>query len=306
MSATSGVFPPNTAASAIFPGSGEGIAGTVEVKFEWTRGRGSRVRERERKDRERRRIGTSDGGDEGGRRSRPVSMNLTVGNVGSLGGRPSSMFISAPANTSKTSLTDKKSRPMSLQPPLQQVAVTSGSLGRSPSPLAARPSMESSRRSSSQSGGTSNTHEGKSNGAPLRHTKSRTGTLAGGEDDGDQSDPEDSETPWTCTLWVTPIGDATPNGRTSISEGSHQVPSSTQTTPSKSRNLPGGGIKLKLATLTPAPHHPKVVSQLKMPFPLPGVSITKMELLDKQNAGMYSYVFTRLGCKADSYFDRSG
>lgn len=56
-----------------------------------------------------------------------------------------------------------------------------------------------------------------------------------GEDD---SDPEDSETPWTCTVWVK-----------------------------------GTGEKQLLATLTPAPHHPKVVGVLKVPMDLSTVPL---------------------------------
>ena len=57
-------------------------------------------------------------------------------------------------------------------------------------------------------------------------------------EDGDDSDPEDSETPWACSIWVKRTGH---------------------------RQL--------LGTLTPAPHHPKVVGTLKIPMGLDPVSL---------------------------------
>ncbi|BEJ13880.1 hypothetical protein CspHIS471_0310540 [Cutaneotrichosporon sp. HIS471] len=59
------------------------------------------------------------------------------------------------------------------------------------------------------------------------------------EDDGYDSDPEDSETPWACSVWVKRTGH---------------------------RQL--------LATLTPAPHHPKVIAVLRVPSVLKGLSLT--------------------------------
>ncbi|KAH7325455.1 hypothetical protein B0J17DRAFT_681452 [Rhizoctonia solani] len=68
-------------------------------------------------------------------------------------------------------------------------------------------------------------------------------------DDGEDSDPEDSETPWSCTLRVFPL------------DGSSEP------------------LKLRLANLVPAPHHPKVIGQFKMPFPLPDVNVQNLELI---------------------------
>lgn len=69
-----------------------------------------------------------------------------------------------------------------------------------------------------------------------------------GEED---SDPEDSETPWTCSVWVKGIGQ-----------------------------------KQLLATLTPAPHHPKVVGVLKVPMDLTTVPLaaTTLPLADQVEA----------------------
>ncbi|EST05988.1 hypothetical protein PSEUBRA_005043 [Kalmanozyma brasiliensis GHG001] len=60
----------------------------------------------------------------------------------------------------------------------------------------------------------------------------------GDEDSGDESDPEDSETPWNCHLVLGPT------------------------------------TRIPLGTLSPAPHHPKLVGQLAVPFPLPDLSGT--------------------------------
>ncbi|QRV99576.1 hypothetical protein RhiJN_27595 [Ceratobasidium sp. AG-Ba] len=67
------------------------------------------------------------------------------------------------------------------------------------------------------------------------------------DEEEEDSDPEDSETPG-----VTPNDPALPTG-----------------------------LKLRLAHLVPAPHHPKVIGQFKMPFPLPDVSVSRMELVPR-------------------------
>jgi hypothetical protein len=73
----------------------------------------------------------------------------------------------------------------------------------------------------------------------------RSGGGGDGEDDdedsGAESDPEDSETPWTCTLLATAGG--------------------------------AERVRAKVASLSPTPHHPKVVAALKVPFPLPDVDV---------------------------------
>ncbi|KAG8957614.1 hypothetical protein FRC00_003735 [Tulasnella sp. 408] len=158
----------------------------------------------------------------------------------------------------------------------------------------------------------------------------------------EDSDPEDSETPWTCTLHVgapmncailqdptvpltltgtrTSITGSRSTGaigggpipapdftggtlhkRVSTSSSSHFPASASakQTTfgvparkhskastegapayPEVDENAPPAPkpYRLKLATMTPAPHHPKVVSQLRMPYPLPDVNVDKMKV----------------------------
>ena len=70
------------------------------------------------------------------------------------------------------------------------------------------------------------------------HSSTHTSDLSAGED----SDPEDSETPWTCSVWVKKTGQ---------------------------RQL--------LGTLTPAPHHPKVVGVLKIPMHLESVCLANVK-----------------------------
>jgi hypothetical protein len=79
-----------------------------------------------------------------------------------------------------------------------------------------------------------------------------------GDDDGEESDPEDSETPWTCTLHLR----SCPRGPRFHTSRHPPEPSE-----------PRVEVKLKVATLAPAPHHPKVVAQIKTPFPMPDVLV---------------------------------
>lgn len=72
------------------------------------------------------------------------------------------------------------------------------------------------------------------------------------------SDPEDSEVPWVCVVLVNPS----------------QPPSSNNSSPNLYRES-GQTLRFKVASLAPAPHHPKVVAQLKIQYPLPDVDLTK-------------------------------
>lgn len=72
--------------------------------------------------------------------------------------------------------------------------------------------------------------------SPRRSVDTSAAGSARGDDDGEDSDPEDSETPWTCHLVL------------------------------------GPQTRIPIGTLSPAPHHPKLVGQLAIPFPLPDLS----------------------------------
>lgn len=74
-------------------------------------------------------------------------------------------------------------------------------------------------------------------------------------DEGEDSDPEDSETPWACSIWVKRTGQ---------------------------RQL--------LGTLTPAPHHPKVVGILKIPMVLDSIALTNVRGREGKHAEMASRV----------------
>lgn len=79
----------------------------------------------------------------------------------------------------------------------------------------------------------------------------------------DESDPEDSEVPWICTLVVRPR--TTPSRTPSPSPPPGSPPPFSQARPPP--------LRIKVACLAPAPHHPKVVAQLKCPYPLPDVDL---------------------------------
>jgi hypothetical protein len=90
---------------------------------------------------------------------------------------------------------------------------------------------------------------------------SSAGRTRGDNDDGDESDPEDSETPWTCTLVLSKAGSAVSLGSGADGgSGSESV------------------VRVRVATFSPTPHHPKVVALLKVPFPLPDVIVDRLQV----------------------------
>ncbi|KAH9053831.1 hypothetical protein EDB87DRAFT_1568934, partial [Lactarius vividus] len=85
------------------------------------------------------------------------------------------------------------------------------------------------------------------------------------DDTGDLSDPEDSETPWTCTLVVSRVG------------SSSALPA--RGSPDGSGGSDGAAtVRVRVATFSPTPHHPKVVALLKVPFPLPDIIVDQMQV----------------------------
>ncbi|KAH9057629.1 hypothetical protein EDB87DRAFT_1779313 [Lactarius vividus] len=99
-------------------------------------------------------------------------------------------------------------------------------------------------------------------------TGSEAGSAAGrgrGDDTGELSDPEDSETPWTCTLVVSRVG------------SSSALPA--RGSPDGSGGSDGAAtVRVRVATFSPTPHHPKVVALLKVPFPLPDIIVDQMQV----------------------------
>lgn len=250
----------------------------VEVRFEWTRtDRGGK--------RKARRVGT-DGTE--------LTVGLSVGGGSKNASRRNSTALTDSNNPSVNSLHDKDKK-------ARRSSVIEGV--RSGFGLVQKGSMESARSKSPKRPGSvttnttaSETGEGDDEVPRLR------------EDAGEESDPEDSEVPWTCTLYVVrkptgaPSSSATntPSGsRFSQRSGQQQnpnlptspTPSSTtiqqqqralgvqsQTTSPLQGPPPSQQIKLKVATVSPTPHHPKVVSLLKIPFPLPDIEVSSVNV----------------------------
>ncbi|KAG5651911.1 hypothetical protein H0H81_006962 [Sphagnurus paluster] len=110
------------------------------------------------------------------------------------------------------------------------------------------------------------------------------------QDDGEDSDPEDSETPWVCTLKIrrTAAGAGGTTG-SGFSARSRRVASgasgrSGMMGPEELGVLPSSQaqvVKVKVGTLSPTPHHPKVVAMLKVPFPLPDVEVETMGIVKR-------------------------
>ncbi|KAI9570846.1 hypothetical protein HD554DRAFT_318142 [Boletus coccyginus] len=84
---------------------------------------------------------------------------------------------------------------------------------------------------------------------------SRSSAHEHAEESGEESDPEDSETPWTCAVTAQRLGQSLQRSQNSIQEPA---------------------IRLKVANLSPTPHHPKVVGLLKIPFPLPDIEVERL------------------------------
>lgn len=90
-------------------------------------------------------------------------------------------------------------------------------------------------------------------------------------DDGEDSDPEDSETPWVCTLKLR-RGATAVNGGDPTAGGIQPQPPVFQTRV----------LRIKVGTVSPTPHHPKVVAMLKVPYPLPDIEVERMGVIKRQ------------------------
>jgi hypothetical protein len=124
------------------------------------------------------------------------------------------------------------------------------------------------------------------------------------EDAGDDSDPEDSETPWVCTLKIRKAGTVpmagTASSRLRPPQGNGEwSPGIGGTIPLSARTVEGREelgmippspqsqsqvLRVKVGTLSPTPHHPKVVGMLKVPFPLPDIEVERM-VMTKRSMG---------------------
>lgn len=157
--------------------------------------------------------------------------------------RTTTLGLPSPAGSrhgSRTSLVDAKEG--SVSSPLKPTLSRRSSTLPPPDTTPRRPSGTNSASAS----------DAESELGPRLTRDSRPSTpLVHVEDDDDEydSDPEDSETPWTCSVYVKHTGQ---------------------------RQL--------LATLTPAPHHPKVIGVLKIPQGLRSVSLANVGTLASASA----------------------
>jgi hypothetical protein len=116
------------------------------------------------------------------------------------------------------------------------------------------------------------------------------------EDSGDESDPEDSETPWTCTVKVRRIAAAHHSrahshhsfgvgGRQREAQAQAQGERGREEREREEREWKKEVLRIKVGTLSPTPHHPKVVAMLKVPFPLPDVDVERMAVRKRDATG---------------------
>ncbi|KAK7447078.1 hypothetical protein VKT23_014292 [Stygiomarasmius scandens] len=229
------------------PGQNGGVTGKLEVRVEWKRGKKPKAKKDKRKEKE---------GD-----STTNSRN------------PSRSASRAPENTSRTSLGQTNGNGLSTEEADEN--------GR----------RKSLNRLSALSGASvsasEDLHDGEVNTGSKRGKRARSrqslraslNSLGGGagagrdDDDGDESDPEDSETPWVCTLKVRRLGAAPPTPSASKIKG--QKSGAQQ---GAGEDTSSGPLKIKVGTLSPTPHHPKVVAMLKVPWPLPDLEVERMQV----------------------------
>ena len=145
-------------------------------------------------------------------------------------------------------------------------------------------------------------------GTPVRERKGSFDRGRGLEYDED-SDPEDSETPWVCTLKVRRTGVG------AGARGEHDYISSTNGSAKTSRGTRGASatgsqyraeydehgvlpapqvLRIKVGTLSPTPHHPKLVGMLKVPFPLPDLEVERIGISRRPLGGGVLLVFTHV------------
>lgn len=104
---------------------------------------------------------------------------------------------------------------------------------------------------------------------PRRSTSSARSAATGGAadvDSGEESDPEDSESPWVCELVLPPPATAPANA-----DGS--------TRPTR---------RIRLGVFKPAPHHPRLIGQVSIPLSLRRVSLGLPSDPEDEDAGSES------------------
>ena len=102
------------------------------------------------------------------------------------------------------------------------------------------------------------------------------------EDDDEDSDSEDSETPWVCTLKIRRVAHVLKQQQGGSTAGVGVLSLGSES----SKKSDNEQLRLRVGTLSPTPHHPKVVAMLKVPFPLPDVEVERMEVVKRPVYGM--------------------
>ena len=245
----------------------------IEVRFEWTR--------------------VEKGGKKKGQRTGVDGTEIGLGVGEKSASRRNSTALTKSNNPSVNSLHEKERRRSKRMSVSEGVQTGFGLIPKRS--LESAGSKSPKRPGSIATNTTSETGEGYDEGPRSR------------EGDGEESDPEDSEVPWTCTLHVTrKLTGLPPSSTTGTPSGSRFSQRSgqqrnqslfgsptpvqqqqqslgvqsnqSQTTPTSHSFPPPQQIKLKVATVSPTPHHPKVVSLLKVPFPLPDIEVSAVNV----------------------------
>jgi hypothetical protein len=234
----------------------------VEVRFEWKRcakgktGAPSKDKEREGKDKKTRRHSIASEG-------RPA-VPMGVGTGPGLLDPSSAMAMdtsSSPASK-RLSFQDFGLRKKSLQitPPNEHANGSHDHLkvsrAPSPNPPASITTVGTNEESTTGHGGAT--------------SKSTYNANAIVEDEESDSDIEDSERPWNCYLHIRAPPSSRQSSRDELAPPSnpHGGLTGRSSRSNKEKTL---DIRLRIAALAPAPHHPKVIAQIKTPYPLPDV-----------------------------------
>ena len=177
-----------------------------------------------------------------------------------------------------------------------QSVSTNKSVSEEESPKRGKPGMSRAQgRSKTRDGGRRASRDGRDRGG------------VDGEDPGEDSEPEDSETPWVCTLKIRKAGTGSTSAaaslRTRTQQGDELLPADNGA-PVASHPINGEEevgvlpppsqptvLRVKVGTLSPTPHHPKVVAMLKVPFPLPDVEVERMGVRKRSMGEYYVLVF---------------
>ncbi|THV03536.1 hypothetical protein K435DRAFT_851838 [Dendrothele bispora CBS 962.96] len=248
-------------------GGGDGLMRQVEVRVEWKRGKKPKKKTKGGQ-RERGRRDEDGDGSATNSRNPSRSVSLAPGGAGDGG-----------MNESKTSLgsqgqTTGNGANLGLEEPVDDRAKR----------LSVMSGASTSVSEDIHEGGGSLSGKGGKGKKDERKKRSRQSLRASTmDDDGDESDPEDSETPWTCTLKVRKLAGG-PSGTTPSSSRFGKAKGGAQRGDQvdEEGGQDGAPLKIKVGTLSPTPHHPKVVAMLKVPYPLPDLEVEKMNIRKRE------------------------